>query len=201
MRSNILAACGVLVVAGLTVSAQTPQTQPQPSTPSTPKTRSMDAAGSVTVTGCLAAWDGKATAGPADSASSSSSASAKGASTAGTKYVLTHVQEGSGASTSGSSSVPATYLLKADSSVDLNAHLNHKVQITGSVDKSTRAHSGDMSASGQPSTALPGTPNPTDPPSDNPATASGASRAHDMGSMKPATFKVTSVAMVSATCP
>jgi hypothetical protein len=34
-----------------------------------------------------------------------------------------------------------------------------------------------------------------------PPAASGTPRAHDMDSMKPATLKVTSVTMVSATCP
>lgn len=110
--------------------------------------------------------------------------------------MLTDV-EGSGSS-SVSSAAASRYLLKGDSSVNLSAHLN--LQITGSVDKSA-AHSSATSLSGQPSTAPPGTPNPTDPPSDTPAaSANGASRAHDMGAMKPATLKVASVTMVSATC-
>jgi hypothetical protein len=195
MRANTLAACGVLV-AGIGISAQTPQTPPQPSTPSASPTP-MEASGTVTVTGCLGTWDGKSTADRVESAAPSSSPSATG-SAAGTTYMLTSVQAVSSSASAPGGSAASSYLLKPDSSVNLSAHLNHKVQITGSVDNTAAARSG---TSGDPNTARPGVPNPTDPTSDKPATASGAPRTHDMGSMKPATLKVTTVTMVSATCP
>jgi hypothetical protein len=201
MRTHIFTACGVLVVAGFTASAQTPQTPPsQPTSPATSQ-KSMDAGGSVTVTGCLAAWDGKSMSGsgPGTDAGSTapSSAPASGPTGAGASYVLTSVQQGTGsASTTSSASsagVAGKYLLKADSTVNLSAHLNHKVTVTGTLDKMSPDSGGGASA---------GAPASTDPPrTDKPATASGSERAHDMGSMKPQTLKVTSVTMVSATCP
>jgi len=194
MRKNLLTVCGALAVAGAALAAQTPQT---PSTSSAPA-RPAAGAGTVTVTGCLATWDDKsATSSPGATASSQ-------AASGGTKYVLKNVQDGSSASSSTSASPSSsassasagsragTYLLKADSSVNLSAHLNHKVQVTGSVDQS--AHSSTSGASSQP--ARPGT---TASPSDRPSTASGSG---DMGSsMKPATLSVSSVTMISATCP
>ena len=201
MSPNIFAACGVLVVAGLTASAQTPQTTPsQPTSPATSQ-KPMDAGGPVTVTGCLAAWDGKSmsSSGPSTDAgtAASSSAPASGATGAGASYVLTSVQQGTGSasttSRASSASVAGKYLLKADSTVNLSAHLNHKVTVTGTLDKMS-AHTGsDVSANA---------PSSTDPPrTDKPATASESAGAHDMGSMKPQTLKVTNVTMVSATCP
>ncbi len=201
MSTHIFTACGVLVVAGLTASAQTPQTTPsQPTSPATSQ-KPMDAGGPVTVTGCLAAWDGKSmsSSGPGTDAGSAaaSSARASGATGAGASYVLTSVQQGTGSasttSSASSASVAGKYLLKADSTVNLSAHLNHKVTVTGTLDKMS-AHTGsDVSANA---------PSSTDPPrTDKPATASESAGAHDMGSMKPQTLKVTSVTMVSATCP
>ena len=181
MRTTMLTACAMLV-AGLAVSAQTPQTPPQSSTPSTSAPRSTDAAGPMPVTGCLAAWDGKSMTGRADSASPSGSPGAA-VSTTGTTYMLTNVH---GSGSSSSSGAASSFLLTGDSSVNLSAHLNHKVQITGAVDKGAENSSA--------------TPSQTTPPSDA-ATASADSRAHDMGAMKPATLRVTSVTMVSATCP
>jgi hypothetical protein len=196
MRTNIFTACGALAVAGLTVSAQTPQTPPsQPPTPATSQ-RPMDAGSPVTVTGCLAAWDGKSMSSSGSDAGSAASSSAR-ASDATAKYMLTNVQHGTGSpsTTSGATSAGgagSSYMLKADSTVKLSAHLNHKVSVTGTLDKLS-APSGSESAR---------TPSPTDPSAiDKPAAASGSARAHDTGSMKLQTLKVTSVTMVSATCP
>jgi hypothetical protein len=201
MTTNIFTACGVFVVAGLTASAQTPQAPPsQPTVPATSQ-KPMDAGGAVTVTGCLAAWDGKSMSGSgpgADAASAtSSSAGASGASGAGAAFVLTSVQQGTGSpsttSSASNASVAGKYLLKADSSVNLSAHLNHKVTVTGTLDKVSADVGSGMSAS---------VPSPTDPPrTDNQDTASGSARGHEVGPMKPQTLKVTGVTMVSATCP
>jgi hypothetical protein len=201
MSTHIFTAFGVLVVAGFTASAQTPQTTPsQPTSPATSQ-KPMDAGGPVTVTGCLAAWDGKSmsSSGPGTDVgvTGSSSAPASGATGAGASYVLTSVQQGTGpaptTSSASSAGVAGKYLLKADSTVDLSAHLNHKVTVTGTLDKMSADRGSGVSA---------GVPGSTDPPrTDKPATASGSAHAHDMGSMKPQTLKVTSVTMVSATCP
>lgn len=197
MTTHIAAACGVLVVAGLTASAQTPQTTPSyPSSPTAQKP--MDPGRSVTVTGCLAAWDGKSMSNsrPTTDAGSASpsSAPASGPTSAGASYVLTSVQQGTAsASTTSSVGVAGKYLLKADSTVNLSAHLNHKVTITGTVDKMSGDTGSGVTANTPSATELPRT--------DQPSTASGSARAHDMGSMKPQTLKVTSVTMVSATCP
>jgi len=198
MSTYIVAACGVLAVAGLTASAQTPQTTPSQPTSTATSQKPMDASGPVTITGCLAAWDGKSMsssgAGTEAGTSPSSSASASGPSSAGAGYVQTSVQQGTGSpSTTSSASVAAKYLLKADSTVNLNAHLNHKVTVTGTIDKMSADMGSGMSTSVPSSRGA--------PRADKPDTASGSSRAHDMGSMKPQTLKVTSVMMVSATCP
>lgn len=165
MRTNIFAtACGVLALAGFTGSAQTPQTPPtQPTTSSAAARPASDDKPTVTVTGCLTG-DSKA----------SSSASPTGASRAAAKYVLTNVQEtGAPASSTPSAGAGKSYVLKSDASVDLSAHVNHKVQITGSLDKSASSAT-------------------------YPSSATASEKAQD--SMNAPTLKVSNLTMVSSTC-
>lgn len=192
MRTYILVVCGMLV-AGLAVSTQTPQAQPERPRPVTPAPASAGAAGSITVTGCLVTSDGKSAARGSHEAAPASASGSTGSAT-DAAYMLTNVQRGS---SSASSRSQKSYVLEADSTVNLSAHLNHRVSVTGSVDKSAhnRSH-----ATSEPGAAQPGPP-PTDPPADTPAKARDAQRAHDMRAMKHETLKVTSVSMVSATCP
>ena len=162
MRTNIFAtACGVLAFAGLTVSAQTPQAPPtQPTTSSAAARPMSDDKPTVTVTGCLTS-DSRA----------SSSASPTGASRSAAKYILTNVQE-TGAPASSTPSAGKSYVLKSDASVDLSAHVNHKVQITGSFDKNAASA--------------------TSP------SATASEKAQD--SMSAPTLKVSNLTMVSSTC-
>ena len=89
MKHAIVATCGALVVAGgLTISAQTPTpARPQTSTPSpsTPS-RTADNDKTITVAGCLKAWD--ATTGGAAAAAPAATATSPVA-----KFVLTNVEE------------------------------------------------------------------------------------------------------------
>lgn len=166
MRTTIFSACGVLAFAGFTATAQTPQTQPtQPTTSSAVARPASDDKPTVTVTGCLTS-----------DSSASSSASATGTSRAAAKYILTNVQEtGAAASSTPTTGAGRSYILKSDAGVDLSPHVNHKVQITGSLDKS--AHSSS---------------NPEAP------SATASEKAHD--SMKASTLKVSNLTMVSSTC-
>ena len=164
MRTNIFAtACGV-ALAAFTVSAQTPQAPPtQPTTPSAAARPASDDKPTVTVTGCLMS-DSRA----------SSSASPTDNSRAAAKYILTNVQDtGAPAASTPSAGAGKSYVLKSDAGVDLSAHVNHKVQITGSLDKS--AHS-----------------------SGNPSSATASEKAQD--SMNTPMLKVSNLTMVSSTC-
>jgi hypothetical protein len=115
----------------------------------------------VTVTGCLTS-DSRA----------SASASPTGASRSAAKYILTNVQE-TGAPASSTPSAGKSYVLKSDASVDLSAHVNHKVQITGSLDKSAASTT-------------------------DPSSATPSEKAQD--SMNAPALKVSNLTMVSSTC-
>ena len=168
MRHTIAATCGACAIAGISALAQTPSTQP-PST--TPPAQAAQASGGspVTLTGCLKPWTGAAHHG-----SEKSPAADKRSPHAGVKYMLSNI-EGQAAGTA-----PASYALHADASVDLAAHVNHKVAITGTIPP------GAAKSSGAPSATAPATP--------------GAASPMSASDMTPA-LKVTSVKMISATCP
>lgn len=187
MRSRIFAACAALAIAGLTLSAQTPTPRPsQPQTPP-PATASSDQK-PMTVTGCLKPWSASTMGGGTPA---TPEAGAPMATTgADAQYVLTDVDDGSrkpGSTETPLSKPHAMYLVKAmDASVNLGQHVNHKVQVTGTV-------SADSSLK-MPSTASPTTPSPkpADPPPPSRDTSSAAG--------KPATFTVSAITRVSATC-
>ena len=157
MTRTILSFCGALAAATTIASAQTPPASQQPAIPSavsTPSPQDMndDHARKVSVTGCVLPF-----AAPAATAS-------------GQQFMLSNVAmpTPSAGETMKAWSPASSYILQSGSSVDLSKHLNHKVEITGTVDGAAAT---DASA---------------------PAAASGT----------PAqTFHVTSLKMVSATCP
>jgi hypothetical protein len=205
MRKHMLAGvCSLVAVAGVGLAAQqppayppptqqTPPTQPaqrppepttqRPPDPTTepvtpPATRPSSpmadiARTSTTVTGCLKTWDDKAK-GPSTTAASG-------------QYVLTNVERSGAASrTTGSS-----FLLKtSDAAVSFSQHLNHKVEVTGT-----------LSDSAPTSTSTAGTPDR--PTSDKPSTdrdASATGRDTAASDMKLPTLNVRSLKMVSPTC-
>jgi hypothetical protein len=207
MKKQILAVCSVVALSGVGLAAQQPQPQPQtppteqtppsqpaqrPPDPATPATRSTSpmsdmAKTATTVTGCLKTWDSRTMApatGAGSGAGSAASAVAAAPSSTGasTQYVLSNIDRTGAASRSGASS----FLLKtSDSSVSFSQHLNHKVEVTGTLSDSGRSMGGgDKPTADKPST-------------DRDASASGRVSADDM---KLPTLNVTALKMVSPTC-
>lgn len=170
MRHTIAATCGACAIAGISVLAQTPSTQPPSSTP--PAQAAQASSGSsITLTGCLKPWTGTAHQG-----SAASPADDKRSAHAGVKYMLSNIEGQAAAGTT-----PASYALHADASVDLAAHVNHKVAITGTI-----APGAATSSAGAPPATTPAQP--------------GAASPMSASDMTPS-LKVTSVKMISATCP
>ena len=137
MWSGIVVATACTFAIGL--SAQTPSQAPQ-----TPKPAASAAADHITVTGCVQRESSSATPG-ATGTSGSTSPSSPG-------FVL-NVKPDSASPTSsataGTSGAPSSYRLDADDS-KLSAHIGHKVEITGTLDK---AMSGSTAPAGSTSTA------------------------------------------------
>jgi hypothetical protein len=163
--TTISTACSAVALAGLvTLSAQTPQT-PTPQTPTSPAQTARADAPEVTIVGCLKRADQVA----GRSAATGSTAPSTMGATSGSdsEYVLTDASMTGGGhmGTTGQSSPSSTagtmaghdkdkkYRLEAGSTtVNLAAHLNHKVEIKGSLDKSSKGTaSGMSSATGTPS--------------------------------------------------
>ena len=197
MSKTVLALCGALAIAGLTLAAQTPQTtRPDQPTPSATSDSTL------TVTGCLKPWTASMTGGAPAPNPESGAPTTTGAEA---MYVLTDIDDsggkpGSRAGTTGATAAPGTgasgstsnpqamYLLKPkDATVNLSQHVNHKVQVSGTVSSdSTRSGSSTspMAKPGDP-------PSSTSPRDMSPTSAAG----------KPATLTVGSITMVSSTCP
>jgi hypothetical protein len=153
----------------------TPQRPPDPTTePVTPATRPSSpmadiARTSTTVTGCLKTWDDKKL--------------APSTTTASGQYVLTNVERAAAAKTTGSS-----FLLKtSDAAVSFSQHLNHKVEVTGTLSDAAPS-----------STSTAGTPDR--PTSDKPSADRDASASGRESDMKLPTLNVRSLKMVSPTC-
>jgi hypothetical protein len=208
MKNRILATCGAVALAGLTVSAQqppqqtpppiTPPTQqtppvqptqrppdPYPSTPSM-RTPTADLSGAVTLTGCLKTWDGR-TAAPATGAGSGAGSAAS--SPAGSsQFVLTNIERSEASRAAGVQG--STFLVKAlDPSVAFSQHLNHRVALTGTVSDAAK----DMGRATD--------HNADQPTADKPSpSASESSTGRGPDDMKMPTLNVTSLKMVSPTC-
>ncbi|MEZ5284716.1 MAG: hypothetical protein R2712_07895 [Vicinamibacterales bacterium] len=106
---------------------------PAPRAAAEPRNEGQDRQKAITMHGCLRTWDGK-------TVGSTLTPPPGSASAAGARYVMTSAQLGvagteAAAPTSGSARVAHdTYLLEArQSEVDLSRHLNHLVQVTGTV--------------------------------------------------------------------
>jgi hypothetical protein len=189
MKHSLSAALGAIAVAGtLTLSAQTPtpptpraQTPtPSPSTPSRTDDKTM------TLTGCLKAQDASMDAGRPASAPSSGTAAAG-------KFVLTTVEGNSMATSKPDATTPGStmpsasnaggkqYALTAGAGVNLAAHVNHQVRVTGTLDAAAKADPTKPS-----STARPGEASPS-------GDRMGMDKAWP-------TLAVTSVTMISSSC-
>ena len=203
MKKHILAACSIAVISGAGLAAQ----QPQPITPPTqqtppsqpPSTRPASPAADMartatTVTGCLKTWDSRTMAPATGAGSGAGSAASATSSTpaspgASAQYVLSNVEGATGASRAAGSS----FLLKtSDSSVSFSQHLNHKMQVTGTLSDSGRSTSGTDRAADRPASDK-----PSNPATDRDASASGRVSSDDM---KLPTLNVTALKMVSPTC-
>lgn len=162
--------CGI-VAATAVLSAQTPTTPTTPSTSSSQPTTTTESGQPMTITGCI----------------SPDTISNSGASTmTNQRFILSNVQPPVGATTaaqSGSTTVTTSYMLAPGADVNLSQHLNHKVQITGTVDSSRTTRSSSSSTS----------PSTTNPSATSSSTQSSTASAP--------TFRVTSVKMLSETCP
>jgi hypothetical protein len=211
MKKSILAMCSAVALSGVGLAAQqpspttpptqqTPPTQPaqRPPDPSTPTTqppttssqgRSDMAKTSMTVTGCLKTWDSRTMAPATGAGSGAGSAASPTSSTpaspgASAQYVLTNVEGATGASRAAGSQ----FMLKtSDSSVSFSQHLNHKVQVTGTLSDAGPSTSASDRAADR----------PDKPSTDRDASASGRVSSDDM---KHPTLNVTALKMVSPTC-
>ncbi len=139
MNHPLFAALGAIAGSGtMTLTAQTPApSPPRPQTPSPSSTPSRTDDKTITVTGCLKAGDGSM-----DSSRTTPNPSASATST----FVLTDIDDsssntaGSGTTAertpgrSGTSMAGKQYALKADTAVNLSAHVGHKVRVTGKLD-------------------------------------------------------------------
>jgi hypothetical protein len=154
-----------------------------------------------TVTGCVKTWDSRTMAPALGAGSGAGSAastvgSAPTSTGAAAQYVLTNVERTGAAARSG----PASFLLKtSDSGVSFSQHLNHKVEVTGTLSDSGRgASSGASSGDRRPADPPTADPPTGDKPStDRDASASGRVSADDM---KLPTLDVTALKMVAPTC-
>jgi hypothetical protein len=200
MNHACLTTIGVATLTGaITLAAHTPSPRPQaPAQPSTP-------AAQVTVTGCLKTWTssmrmgsepssrpGEPTSRPSDTMAAPADRPAAGGDTAATtrtRYLLVVTESDKISESPTPASTPATnpaspahpkaaqYVVTADAGVNLAAHVNHTIRVTGTVEQTRAATSADHAAGSRP---LPGT-------------VEGSHHAWS-------TLSATSVTMVSAIC-
>jgi len=210
MNNALFAACGTLVLAGtMTLSAQTPAPTPAPpgwpqaTVPAEPAPK--PASGPMTMTGCLKTSDSAMGAPPAG-AMAKPGAVMPGATVPGTHYMLADAAMdrplfGGSAPAGAGAPAPAHpmtthYMLMAGAGVDLAAHVNHQVRITGIVAEAHDGMPGMMpGAKPMPTPAEKPAARPGDAPKSNPSGMDHAG-AHKGGS----TLTVSSITMISATC-
>lgn len=116
---HLIAFGSTVALSGLVLSAQAP-TQSQPPKP---------ALGAVTLTGCIKPWEGS-TMGTPPAATTTGSAAAR-------EYVLTGAEPSAAPEKTATADAQAhsTYLLKTAPPVDLAQHVNHKVEVAGTLVK------------------------------------------------------------------
>jgi len=122
MRTRVLTMAALVMSGALTLSAQTPQRPPDPQGDTTQRA---DAAKAqvVTVTGCLKAE--KDVPGRRPNASDRAAGATEG-------FILTNVKMAPGATTS-AIGLASTYGLEGIADAELQKHLNHQVQIVGTL--------------------------------------------------------------------
>ena len=204
MNHSLFAAFGALAVAGsLTLSAQTPTTPaPRPQTPTpSPTTPARTDDKTTTVTGCLKAGDVST----ADGRTSRGTAS-------GATFKLTNVVEDATSTNRPSASTPGTatpgamstspagkqYVLTADSGVNLSAHVNHQVRVTGKLSEMADHSRETMTTPAEPAAR------PTDPAEPGSTVRPGETpmaRDHMTMDKASSTIAVSSVTMISSSCP
>jgi hypothetical protein len=138
MMKQVLLAAGVsALLAGASLSAQSPTTQTPPADPTSTQSPSSARASGDTITGCVTVGtDGKSYILTETSAASSSDAT---------------TPPSSSATSSSSVASPKTYTLVASGDVDLSKYANHKVEITaskGGMSDSTSSSSAQSAAAG-----------------------------------------------------
>jgi hypothetical protein len=184
MMKKILGLCCGIVAASTLVSAQTPSSQPQtsqPTTSSSTASTSRQSAQPMTIVGCVT---------PDTSDPNATSSSSR-------RFVLSNIQP---SGTSGQSRSSATsYLLVPGADANLSEHLNHKVQITGTIDSSSSMSSSSTSSPSSSSSS----PSSSSPSSSSPSSSSSSASSSSTQSSSSAmpSFRVTSVKMLSETCP
>ncbi len=200
---------GVVLAASMAFAQTPPTTQPaSPQTPSTPSTSSPTTSGDqstsssygspVTITGCVQRADSSAsgTGGSGFVLKSTGSGSSSSSPSSGSP-TSSSTPSSTGSPSSPSSTTGQEYQLMAgSSSVQLADHVGHQVEVTGTMGSgaspSSSGTTGSTSGTGTSSTT------PSQPGSTQPGQAtSPAASSMSAGS----TFNVTSVRMVSASCP
>ena len=172
------------LVGTLGLQAQTPQTQP-PSQPSTSRPTSPDqratsgSSQAVTISGCLKAEKDV----PGRTPSVADRAGM------GEDYVLTDVKMGSGSSTAGIG-LAAMYEIKGISDAELKKHINHQVEVMGTLEDKGATGSTSGTTAGT-TTGTAGTTSGKTSPSGTPSASSGS----DLPDLN-----ATSIKMVAATC-
>lgn len=178
MRTSFLTIAAVVAASALTVGAQTPQPQ-QPRTTGTADTTQRagqaGAAQAITVTGCLKAE--KDVPGRRPNAAERAGVT--------DDYILTNVKMAQGSTTAGIG-LAAMYEIEGIAEAELQKHLNHQVEVTGSLTTGNAMGNRGASAGTTGATGTTGTAR-----SDNQAGANA-----DLPELN-----ATSLKMVAATCP
>ena len=196
---------GTLLSTALAVGVGAQQTPPSSSSSPGQSDRSGQ---TVTVTGCLQSGSGASgstasspTGAPAGQAGASSSSSRGG------QFILANATMGSGSgsatgttggtppagapSSSSSSASGKSYRLTGGDTEDLQKYVNSKVEVTGTLQDSSRSSSGSTGATGSPSTGAGAGTGTT-------GSAAGSSSSSMAGNMPQ--LRVTSVRQVSGSC-
>ena len=122
MRTRLLTMAALAMSGALTLNAQTPQRPPNPQGDTTQRAAEAAKAQVVTVTGCLKAE--KDVPGRRPNAPERTGTTEK--------YVLTSVKMAPGATTS-AIGLASTYAIEGIADAELQKHLNHQVQIVGTL--------------------------------------------------------------------
>ena len=164
MKKLLSVCCGIMATTAV-LSAQTPQTPANPTTSSTQTTTTRQASQPVTITGCVT---------PDVTSASAPSTNPR--------FMLSNIQPTAGTSDASRNSAVTSYILMPGADVNLSDHLNHKVQITGTIDSSSTTTSSSSQTS-------------------SPSTTATTSSSTQSSSAAVPSFRVTSVKMLSETCP